>query len=58
MDITSTSFIVLLLGDEHGSEVPQRGQNRTTHPRRILSLRRVEYIDFHRRWCQCYHLLV
>lgn len=43
-----TALVVLLLGDPHLLEGGQGGQNRTTDPDRVLSLRRGNDLDLHR----------
>lgn len=44
-----TALVVLLLGDPHLLEGGQRGQNGTTNPHRVFTLRRSNDLDLHRR---------
>lgn len=44
-----TALVVLLLGDPHLLEGGQRGQNGTTNPHRVFTLRRSNNLDLHRR---------
>ena len=45
-------FIVLLLGDPHLLEGGQRGQDRSSDPYRVFTLRRSDDLDLHCGWSQ------
>jgi hypothetical protein len=49
VDNGGTRFVVLLLGDPHLLESRKRGQDGTTDPDRVLSLRRSNNLDLHGR---------
>lgn len=58
MNIRRAMFLELLLCDEHRVETAERCQYRPAHPRRKLSLRRIEDIYLHSRRSQCDYLLL
>lgn len=58
MDETGSSVLVFRLGDEHGLEVGQGGEDAPAHPGRELSLRWINNIDLHGAGSQGYDLLL
>jgi len=51
-------LVVLLLGDPHGLERAQRGQNGAADPDRVLALGRRNDLDLHGARCQSRNLLL
>lgn len=47
MHEAGAALLELLLADEHGLEVGERGQDGAAHPGRELPFGRVDHVDFH-----------